>query len=70
MKRTALYLRASSRDQIKYGFSIPDQLARLRGDARAAGEIIVAELIDQARSGASVAKRGEYPIPDGTYTSL
>ena len=54
MKRTALYLRASSRDQIKYGFSIPDQLARLRGDARAAGEIIVAELIDQARSGASV----------------
>src|SRR5215813_1848862 len=60
MKRTALYLRASSRDQIRHGFSIPDQLARLRAEARAAGERIVAEFIDQARSGTSAAKRIDY----------
>src|SRR5258706_16315222 len=60
MKRTTLYLRASSRDQIQHGFSIPDQLARLRAEASAAGERVVAEFIDQARSGASAAKRSEY----------
>nr|PZN21294.1 MAG: hypothetical protein DIU80_19220 [Chloroflexota bacterium] len=60
MIRTALYLRCSSVDQLKHGFSIPDQLARLRGEARAAGETIVGEYIDQARSGTSAAKRREY----------
>jgi site-specific DNA recombinase len=60
MKRTALYLRCSSHDQIKHGFSIPDQLTRLRAEANASGEVIVAELIDQARSGASALKRVEY----------
>lgn len=60
MKRTALYLRASSRDQIQHGFSIPDQLARLRSEARVANEHIVAEFIDQARSGTSTAKRSDY----------
>jgi DNA invertase Pin-like site-specific DNA recombinase len=60
MKRTALYLRASSRDQIQHGFSIPDQLARLRGVARAAGERVVAEFIEQARSGTNAAKRSDY----------
>ena len=60
MKRTVLYLRASSRDQIQHGFSIPDQLARLRSEARAANERIVAEFIDQARSGTSTAKRSDY----------
>ena len=60
MKRTVLYLRASSRDQIQHGFSIPDQLARLRSEARTANERIVAEFIDQARSGTSTAKRSDY----------
>src|SRR5215216_6557683 len=60
MKRTALYLRASSRDQIQHGFSIPDQLTRLRGEALTAGERVVAEFIDQARSGTSAAKRLDY----------
>jgi DNA invertase Pin-like site-specific DNA recombinase len=59
-RRTALYIRASSRDQIQHGFSIPDQLARLRAEAKAAGETVVAEYIDQARSGTSAAKRQEY----------
>jgi site-specific DNA recombinase len=60
MIRTALYLRCSSVDQLKHGFSIPDQLARLRGEVRSAGEMIVGEYIDQARSGTSAAKRREY----------
>jgi DNA invertase Pin-like site-specific DNA recombinase len=60
MKRTSLYLRCSSHDQIQHGFSIPDQLARLRSEARAAGERVVAEYIDQARSGTSAAKRVDY----------
>ena len=60
MKRTALYLRCSSLDQLQRGFSIPDQLARLRGEARAAGEAIAGEYIDQARSGTSATKRREY----------
>jgi DNA invertase Pin-like site-specific DNA recombinase len=60
MKRTALYLRASSRDQIQHGFSIPDQLTRLRSEARVASERVVAEFIDQARSGTSAAKRTDY----------
>jgi DNA invertase Pin-like site-specific DNA recombinase len=58
--RTALYIRVSSRDQVQRGISIPDQVARLRADAKAAGETIVAEFIDQARSGASAAKRPAY----------
>ena len=60
MKRTALYLRCSSRDQIQHGFSIPDQLARLRAEAHAADERVVAEFIDQARSGTSAANRTDY----------
>ncbi len=60
MKRTVLYLRCSSHDQVQHGFSIPDQLARLRTDARQAGERVVAEYIDQARSGTSAAKRVDY----------
>ena len=59
-KRTALYIRCSSLDQVKRGFSIPDQLARLRAEAKSAGELVVAEYIDQARSGASAAKREEF----------
>ncbi|MEN9939106.1 MAG: hypothetical protein RLZZ387_5685, partial [Chloroflexota bacterium] len=59
-KRTALYIRASSRDQVQHGFSIPDQLARLRHEAKTAGETIVAEFVDQARSGTSAAKRRDY----------
>jgi DNA invertase Pin-like site-specific DNA recombinase len=59
-KRTALYIRCSSLDQVKRGFSIPDQLARLRAEAKNAGEVVVAEFIDQARSGASAAKREEF----------
>lgn len=58
--RTALYIRVSSRDQVQRGISIPDQLARLRAEAKSAGEVIVAEFIDQARSGASAAKREEF----------
>lgn len=58
--RTALYLRCSSVDQVKHGFSIPDQLARLRAEAKSAGEVIVAEFIDQARSGTSAARREEF----------
>lgn len=58
--RTALYIRCSSLDQIKHGFSIPDQLARLRAEAKSAGEVIVAEFIDQARSGTSAARREEF----------
>lgn len=60
MKRTSLYIRCSSQDQIRHGFSIPDQLARLRSEARNAGERVVAEFIDQARSGKSAAKRLDY----------
>src|SRR6266487_6297726 len=60
MKRTSLYLRCSSNDQVQHGFSIPDQLMRLRSDARAASERVVAEFIDQARSGMSAAKRTDY----------
>src|SRR5689334_12653142 len=60
MKRTALYLRCSSHDQIQHGFSIPDQLSRLRSEALTAGERVVAEFIDQARSGISAAKRLDY----------
>ena len=59
-KRTALYIRCSSLDQVKRGFSIPDQLARLRAEAKNSGELVVAEFIDQARSGASAAKREEF----------
>jgi DNA invertase Pin-like site-specific DNA recombinase len=60
-KRTALYIRCSSIDQLKHGASsIPDQLERLRTEARNAGERIVAEFIDQARSGSSAAKREEF----------
>ncbi|WP_172451102.1 recombinase family protein, partial [Candidatus Chloroploca asiatica] len=59
-KRTALYLRCSSVDQVKHGVSIPDQLARLRAEAKSAGEVIVAEFIDQARSGTSAARREEF----------
>ncbi|MBS1967177.1 MAG: recombinase family protein, partial [Chloroflexi bacterium SZAS-1] len=58
--RTALYLRCSSVDQVKRGFSIPDQLARLRAEAKSVGEVIVAEFIDQARSGTSAARREEF----------
>ncbi|MEN9937561.1 MAG: hypothetical protein RLZZ387_4140, partial [Chloroflexota bacterium] len=60
MRRTALYIRCSSLDQLQRGFSIPDQLARLRTDAKHAGETVVGEYIDQARSGTSAAKRREY----------
>ena len=60
MKRTSLYLRCSSNDQVQHGFSIPDQLMRLRSEARAAGERVVAEYIDQARSGTSATKRVDY----------
>jgi DNA invertase Pin-like site-specific DNA recombinase len=60
MKRTALYIRCSSLDQLQRGFSIPDQLARLRAEARQAGETVVGEFIDQARSGTNAAKRREY----------
>ena len=60
MKRTSLYLRCSSNDQVQHGFSIPDQLMRLRSEARQAGERVVAEYIDQARSGTSAAKRVDY----------
>jgi DNA invertase Pin-like site-specific DNA recombinase len=60
MKRTALYLRASSRDQIQHGFSIPDQLTRLRSEALVASERVVAEFVDQARSGTSALKRADY----------
>lgn len=56
----ALYIRCSSREQVRHGVSIPDQLARLRAEARAAGETIVGEYVDQARSGASAAGRAEY----------
>jgi DNA invertase Pin-like site-specific DNA recombinase len=59
-KRTALYIRCSSLDQVKRGFSIPDQLARLRAEAKNAGELVVAEFIDQARSGTSAARREEF----------
>lgn len=58
--RTALYIRCSSIDQIKHGFSIPDQLARLRAETQKAGETVAAEFIDQARSGTSAAKRKDY----------
>jgi DNA invertase Pin-like site-specific DNA recombinase len=60
MERTALYIRVSSIDQVRRGVSIPDQLARLRCEARNAGATIVAEFIDQARSGTSAAKRPDY----------
>ena len=40
-KRTALYIRCSSLDQVKRGFSIPDQLARLRAEAKGGGELVV-----------------------------
>jgi DNA invertase Pin-like site-specific DNA recombinase len=40
--------------------SIPNQLARLRAEALAAGEHVVATFVDQARSGASAARRPDY----------
>jgi DNA invertase Pin-like site-specific DNA recombinase len=43
-----------------HGTSLKDQLVRLREETRAAGEQIVAEYIDQARSGATAARRKEY----------
>ena len=58
--RTALLVRVSSIDQVRKGFGIPDQLARLRSEADAAGETVVDEYIDQARSGTSIQKRSEY----------
>jgi DNA invertase Pin-like site-specific DNA recombinase len=58
--RTALYLRVSSREQAKEGISIPDQLERLRAEARAAGETVVAVFVDQARSGTKAINRPEY----------
>jgi DNA invertase Pin-like site-specific DNA recombinase len=57
--RTALYIRFSSQRQI-HGTSLKDQLARLRTETLACGEKIVAEYIDQARSGATAARRKEY----------
>jgi DNA invertase Pin-like site-specific DNA recombinase len=59
MTRTALYVRFSSARQVG-GASLPDQLARLRADCLASGETISGEYIDQARSGASAAKRPAY----------
>ena len=47
-------------DQVQHGFSIPDQLMRLRAEASTAGERVVTEFIDQARSGTSAATRAEY----------
>lgn len=58
-RRTALYIRCSSLDQIKRGFGIPDQPAPLQAEAKNSEELVVAEFIDQARSGASAAKREE-----------
>ncbi len=58
--RTALYIRCSRLDQVKRGVSIPDQLACLRAEAKLAGEQVVAEFLDQARSGSSAAKREEF----------
>jgi DNA invertase Pin-like site-specific DNA recombinase len=60
MVRSVLYLRCSSLDQVRKGFSIPDQLTRLRAEAKSAGEQVVGEYIDQARSGTSAARRKEY----------
>ncbi len=57
--RTILYIRVSSERQ-KTGASIPNQLAHLRAEAKAAGELIVEELIDQARSGTDAKKRPAY----------
>ena len=42
------------------GFSIPDQLARLRAEVKTAGELVAGEFIDQARSGTNAARREEY----------
>jgi DNA invertase Pin-like site-specific DNA recombinase len=53
---TGLYIRFSGR---RHGISIPDQLARLRAEAHTAGEMIVAEYIDQARTGNNT-RRKEY----------
>ena len=53
---TGLYIRFSGR---RHGLSIPDQLTRLRAEAHAASELIVAEYVDQARTGNNT-RRKEY----------
>jgi len=59
IRRTALYLRISYRPKAG-AISIPSQLARLRAEALAADEQVVAEFVDQVRSGTSAAKRPDY----------
>lgn len=59
--RTALYTRYSSPNTAsRGGVSTADQLKRLRAAAQEAGERIVAELEDQARTGTEMSRREAY----------
>ena len=60
--RAALYIRVSTDEQAKSGYSIPDQLQELQRHAQNRGYEVVEELVDDGYSGG--------PEPTGAATSL
>jgi site-specific DNA recombinase len=57
-KRAILYVRVSTEEQSKYGYSIPDQLRELRGYAAREGYRVVEEAVDDGHSGADPPRPG------------
>jgi site-specific DNA recombinase len=56
--RAALYIRVSTDEQAKSGYSIPDQLQELRRHAQNRGYEVVEELVDDGYSGADPNRPG------------
>jgi site-specific DNA recombinase len=56
--RAALYVRVSTDEQAKSGYSIPDQLRELRRHAQDRGYEVVEELVDDSYSGADPNRPG------------
>jgi len=56
--RAALYIRVSTDEQAKSGYSIPDQLRELRRHAQDRGYEVVEELVDDGYSGADPNRPG------------
>lgn len=58
LMRVALYIRVSTEDQRKHGFSLPEQLHTLRQYAERQGWEVVEEIADEGRSGADPHRPG------------
>lgn len=56
--RVALYIRVSTEEQVKTGYSIPDQRRALRDHAEREGYVVVEEIIDDGLSGADPFRPG------------